>query len=84
MITCDYRRAVYVSGVLDAQTRHAYSERWHLDVHVGPEIPGDPSGQVGELDAADQVAAGARFRRVRVPGQHRAEDVAQLQSQRGR
>lgn len=59
MVTSDYRRAVYVSGVLDAQTRYAYSERRHLDVHVGLEIPGDPSGQVGELDAANQVAAGA-------------------------
>jgi len=48
---------VYVAGVLDAQTGHAYLERGHLHVHVRPEVPGDPSGQVGELDAANQVAA---------------------------
>lgn len=69
---------LHVAGVLDAQTRHAYLECGHPHVHVGPEVPGDPSGQVGELDAANQVAAAARFRRVRVSGQHRAEDVAQL------
>lgn len=69
---------VYVTGVLDAQTRYAYLECGHPHVHVGPEVPGDPSRQVGELDAANQIAAAARFRRVRVPGQHRAENVAQL------
>lgn len=50
---------VYVAGVLDAQTGHAYPERGHLHVYVGPEVPGDPSRQVGELDAANQVAAAA-------------------------
>jgi len=59
---------VYVAGVLDAQTGHAHSERGHLHVYVGPEVPGDPSRQVGELDATNQVAAAARFWRIRVPG----------------
>lgn len=69
---------VYVVGVLDAQTGHAYPERGHPYVYVGSEVPSDPSGQVGELDAANQVATATRFRRIRVPGQHRTEDVTQL------
>jgi len=74
----DHARTFHVAGVLDAQAGHAYPERRYLYVHLGSEVSGDPSGQVGELDVTDQVTARARLRRVRVPGQHRAEDVAQL------
>lgn len=82
--TSNFRLAVYIAGVLDAQAGHAYPERGRSYVHVGPEVHGEPSKQFGELDSANQIAAEARLRRVRVSGQHRAEDVAQLYPQRSR
>ena len=84
-----YRRltpasSVYLAGVLDAQKGHAHPERGHPDVHLGSKVPSDPSGQVWELDPADQVAPGTGLGGLRVPDQHRAEDVVELQPQRGR
>lgn len=84
-----YRRlkpasSVYLAGVLDAQKGHAHPERGDPDVHLGSKVPSDPSGQVRELDPPDQVAPGTGLGGLRVPGQHRAQDVVELQPQRGR
>lgn len=76
--------SVYLAGVLDAQKGHAHPERGHPDVHLGSKVPSDPSGQVWELDPADQVAPGPGLGGLRVPGQHRAQDVVELHPQRGR
>lgn len=65
-------RFSFVTGVMDPPPRPAHPDRGRVHVHVGPALPGDALGQHGRLDAAHQVGAAARRRRLRVPGVHAA------------
>lgn len=69
---------------MDAQEGHAHTERGQTHVHLGSEVSRYTPGQVRELDPADQVAPATGLGHLRVPGQHRAQDVPQLQPQRCR
>lgn len=57
---------------MDPAPRPAHPDGGRLHVHVGPALPGDALGADGRLDAAHQVGAAARRRRLRVPGVHAA------------
>ncbi|XP_075989107.1 uncharacterized protein LOC142984925 isoform X3 [Anticarsia gemmatalis] len=60
---------------MDQTPRPAHPDSGRLHVHVGPALPGDALGADGRLDAAHQVGAAARRRRLRVPGLHAARPL---------
>lgn len=61
-----------VAGVVDPAPRPAHPDGRRLHVHVGPALPGDALAADGRLDAAGEVGAAERRRRLRVPGLHAA------------
>ncbi|XP_063233121.1 uncharacterized protein LOC134536927 isoform X4 [Bacillus rossius redtenbacheri] len=71
-------------GVVDPQAGPAHPHRRHPHVHQRPALPVAALGRHRRVDPQGQLAAGARLGRVRVPGQHRAQDQPGVPAQRGR
>jgi hypothetical protein len=72
------------AGVMDPAPRPAHPDGGRVHVHVGPAVPGDARAPRGRLDAAHQVGAAARRRRLRVPGLHAARQLLLRHSARRR
>lgn len=75
---------VFLSGVMDKEAGPPHSHSGDFDVHLGPKVPGDEGGQIGQLDPANKIPPNAGLGGLRVSGQYGTEDVVTVQAERCR
>lgn len=63
------------TGIVDPAPRPAHPDGGRVHVHVRPAVPSGALAAHRRLDAAREVGAAARRRRLRVPGLHAARTL---------